>query len=191
MDISKYKGTKTEENLRTALAGESVVRNKYTYYAMTARRAGLDDAANLLERLAKNEMMHAKFWFEALNGPCPNTADNLIEASRGEYGEWHGMYPEFAVQARADGFEDLAVMFDKVAAIERQHEKELLTLCAKLPVQKPEGNAPQADVPTVSTGKKEKFGYRCVFCGAIFSRQPDVCSVCRAIGACEPYTYEE
>ena len=116
------KNSKTAENLRKALAGESMARNKYTYFAQAARANGDDEIADAFEQMAKNEMMHAKFWFEQLYGRPDNTQKCLMQAAHGEYSEWHDMYPDFARQAREEGLEDIAVMFEKVAAIERSHE---------------------------------------------------------------------
>ena len=107
----KYQGTQTEKNLQAAFAGESQARNKYTYYAQVARENGDTHIAEAFEQMAKNEMMHAKFWFELLNGKPTDTRECLTQAAMGEYGEWHDMYPDFAAQARADGLEEIAVMF--------------------------------------------------------------------------------
>ena len=129
MDI---KGTQTAENLRKALAGESIARNKYTYFAMAARANGDEEVAAAFEQMARNEMTHAKFWFEQLYGKPTSTKDCLTQAAMGEYSEWHDMYPAFAAQARAEGLEDIAAMFEKVAAIERSHEGRFMTLLARL-----------------------------------------------------------
>ena len=99
MDI---KDTKTAENLRKALAGESIARNKYTYFAQAARASGDEEAAAAFEQMAKNEMMHAKFWFELLYGKPGDTRECLTQAAMGEYSEWHDMYPDFAAQAREE-----------------------------------------------------------------------------------------
>ena len=184
MDI---KNTKTAENLRKALAGESIARNKYTYFAMAARANGDEEAAAAFEQMAKNEMMHAKFWFELLYGKPTDTVDCLTQAAMGEYSEWHDMYPGFAAQARAEGLEDVAVMFEKVADIERSHENRFMTLLAKLaaPEQAP---APAQEKPAP---RQKKTGYRCQFCGAVFEERPDLCDVCQAIGAFELVDYYE
>ena len=183
------KNTKTEENLRKALAGESIARNKYTYFAAAARACGDEDVAVAFEEMAKNEMTHAKFWFEQLYGKPTNTKECLIKAAHGEYEEWHGMYPEFAKQAREDGLEELAVMFEHVAAIERNHENRFMTLLAKLG---------KTDPVNVSTDDHEeqlvrtkKTGYRCQFCGAVIANRPDVCGVCGAIGSFDAVEYYE
>lgn len=183
------KNTKTEENLRKALAGESIARNKYTYFAAAARACGNEDVAAAFEEMAKNEMTHAKFWFEQLYGKPNDTKECLIKAAHGEYEEWHGMYPAFAEQARADGLEDLAVMFEHVAAIERSHENRFMTLLAKL------GKTDPASVSTEdhqeSAIRSKKVGYRCQFCGAVMENRPDVCDVCGAIGSFDAVEYYE
>ena len=183
------KGTKTEENLLKALAGESIARNKYTYYAQVARENGDTHIAEAFEQMAKNEMMHARFWFEALYGKPESTDACLMQAAQGEYGEWHDMYPAFAGQARADGLEELAVMFEKVAAIERSHENRFLTLLAKRNSVGQEAPAPQT--PAKPAPKEKREGWRCQFCGAVFQKRPDVCGVCKAIGAFEYVEYYE
>ena len=183
------KGTKTEENLLKALAGESIARNKYTYYAQVARENGDTHIAEAFEQMAKNEMMHARFWFEALYGKPESTDACLMQAAQGEYSEWHDMYPAFAGQARADGLEELAVMFEKVAAIERSHENRFLTLLAKRNSAGQE--APALQTPAKPAPKEKREGWRCQFCGAVFQKRPDVCGVCKAIGAFEYVEYYE
>ena len=183
------KGTKTEENLLKALAGESIARNKYTYYAQVARENGDTHIAEAFEQMAKNEMMHARFWFEALYGKPESTDACLMQAAQGEYSEWHDMYPAFAGQARADGLEELTVMFEKVAAIERSHENRFLTLLAKRNSAGQEAPAPQT--PAKPAPKEKREGWRCQFCGAVFQKRPDVCGVCKAIGAFEYVEYYE
>ena len=180
MDFSQ---TKTAENLRKALAGESIARNKYTYYAQAARENGDGEIAAAFEQMAQNEMMHARFWFEQLFGRAAGTKECLTQAAQGEYGEWHDMYPEFARQAREDGLEDLAVMFEKVAAIERSHEHRFLTMLAKLTAA-PEASAADG-AEEVSAPVRKQVGWRCQFCGAVFEQRPDVCDTCQAIGAFE------
>lgn len=177
-----FPASKTAENLRKALAGESIARNKYTYFAQAARANGHNDVADAFEQMAKNEMMHAKFWFEQLYGKPEDTAKCIAQAAQGEYGEWHDMYPDFARQAREEGFEELAVMFEKVADIERTHENRFLTLLAK------QDTVSAAAKPQP---KQKKEGYRCQFCGAIFENRPDVCDTCGAIGAFEYVEYYE
>ena len=174
--------TKTAENLQKALAGESIARNKYTFFAQVARDNGNEDVAVALEPMAKNEMMHAKFWFAEIFGKPTDTKECLMQSAQGEYKEWHDMYPEFARQAREDGLEELATMFEKVAAIERSHEKRFMTLLAKLST-----TTEMAAATPEPMEKKE--GYRCQFCGALFERRPDVCDTCGAIGSFEYAEY--
>ena len=175
------KGTQTEKNLRAAFAGESMARNKYTFFAEYAKKAGNDDVAAVYERLAKNEMMHAKFWFEMLYGKNTPTIENLMIAAKGEHDEYHDMYPEFAKTAQEEGFDMLAVMFEKVAGIEQSHEREFLSLIGKL-------SAGQAEEEAL---KQQKTGYRCQFCGHVTEDRLDVCPVCEAIASWDTVTYEE
>lgn len=183
------KNTKTEENLRKALAGESIARNKYTYFAAAARACGNEEVAAAFEEMSKNEMAHAKFWFEQLYGKPTDTKECLIKAAHGEYEEWHGMYPAFAQQAREDGLEDLAVMFEHVAAIERSHENRFMTLLAQL--GKTDPKTVSSDDHTAPVVRTKKAGYRCQFCGAVTEHRPDVCSVCGAIGSVDAMEYYE
>lgn len=175
--------TKTAENLRKALAGESIARNKYTFFAQVARNNGNDDVAAAFEQMAKNEMMHAKFWFEQLFGKPTDTKECLMQSAQGEYSEWHDMYPEFARQAREDGLDELASMFEKVAAIERSHEKRFMVLLTKLSTATEKNAAPEP------APMEKKEGYRCQFCGALFETRPDVCDTCGAIGSFEYAEY--
>lgn len=186
MDI---KNTQTAENLRKALAGESIARNKYTYFAMAARANGNEEVAAAFEQMAQNEMMHARFWFELLYGKATDTQECLTQAAIGEYSEWHDMYPGFAAQAREEGLEEIAIMFEKVAAIERSHENRFMTLLAKLSQTSPE----QPPFPTGEEPgpRQKKTGYRCQFCGAVFAERPDICGVCEAIGAFDMVDYYE
>lgn len=180
------KGTKSEENIKAALAGESMARNKYTYYAMQAKAEGETELASFFERMAGNEMIHAKIWFSTLNDGLGNTLDNLQDAANGEHSEWTGMYPEFAKTAREEGLDELADMFEKVAAIEKDHEHQFMKKFVELKKrqQEKEGNAPAAPVEQEKPRMtKEVPAYRCVFCGAVFEEHAVVCPVCKAIGA--------
>ncbi len=185
-----FKGTQTEKNLRAALAGESIARNKYTFFADQARQEGKTEIVELFERMAQNETAHAKIWYQLLNGRKSSDA-NLQEAAAGEYGEWRSMYPDFARQARKDGFEELAEMFQKVAAIEQEHECQFLMAYAKLfSTQQSASEQKKIQEEIRKKAKTSKPGYRCAFCGAVFETRPDVCNVCQAIGAFEPCTIE-
>ena len=117
----ELKGSKTEQNLMTAFAGESQARNKYTYYAMKACAEGMEQIANIFEETARNEQEHAMLWFKALHGDqIPTTDVNLQDAANGENYEWTDMYAEFAKVAREEGFNKIAAQMDMVAKIEKQ-----------------------------------------------------------------------
>ena len=116
------KGTRTEQNLMTAFAGESQARNKYTYFASVAKKEGYEQIAAIFMETAENEKEHAKLWFKALGG-IGNTAENLLHAAEGENYEWTEMYDEFAKVAEEEGFLALAKQFRGVAAVEKEHEE--------------------------------------------------------------------
>lgn len=125
----ELKGSKTEENLKTAFAGESQARNKYTYYASRARKDGYEQIAAIFEETANNEKEHAKMWFKELNGgSVPETIVNLEDAANGENYEWTDMYKEFARIAEEEGFTRIAHLFKEVGEIEKHHEERYLTL---------------------------------------------------------------
>ena len=120
----ELKGSKTEQNLMAAFAGESQARNKYTYYASKAKKEGYEQIAALFEETANNEKEHAKMWFKELHGgEIPTTAENLLDAAEGEKYEWTDMYAEFAKTAREEGFTRIALLFEGVAKIEKEHEE--------------------------------------------------------------------
>ena len=121
------KGTKTEQNLMTAFAGESQARNKYTYFASVAKKEGYEQIAAIFLQTAENEKEHAKLWFKAL-GELGNTAENLLHAAEGENYEWTDMYDTFAREAEEEGFTELAAQFRGVAAIEKSHEERYRAL---------------------------------------------------------------
>ena len=124
---NRYTGTKTEENLRAAFAGESQARNKYTYFASVAKKEGMEQIAELFQKTADNEKEHAKMWFKEL-GELGDTAANLLAAAEGENYEWTDMYDGFAKTAEEEGFADLARKFRAVAAIEKRHEERYRAL---------------------------------------------------------------
>ena len=120
----ELKGSKTEQNLMAAFAGESQARNKYSYYASKAKKDGFEQIAALFEETANNEKEHAKLWFKELHGgSIPTTAENLLDAAEGENYEWTDMYAEFAKTAREEGFTRIALLFEGVAKIEKEHEE--------------------------------------------------------------------
>lgn len=118
------KGSKTEQNLMAAFAGESQARNKYTYFASKARKEGYEQIAAIFEETANNEKEHAKIWFKLLEGgDIKSTVSNLKAAAEGENYEWTDMYASFAQTAKEEGFEHIAFLFEEVAKIEKEHEK--------------------------------------------------------------------
>ena len=119
----ELKGSKTEQNLMSAFAGESQARNKYTYFASQARKEGYEQIAAIFEETANNEKEHAKLWFKELNGgSVPSTLDNLNDAANGENYEYTTMYSDFAKEAREEGFDRIANLFERVGEIEKEHE---------------------------------------------------------------------
>ncbi len=162
---------RSQQNIKAAFAGESQARNKYTYYAEQARKEGNEEIAQLFERMADNEKEHAKIWFKLLNSGLGSIEANLKEAASGENYEWKTMYPEFAKQAREDGLETLAVMFEKVAAIENYHEKQFYDALLKFYDEK-NGKEVQQHVSF------DLFSYRCKYCGNLEESLLDVCPVC-------------
>jgi len=127
--MATLKGTKTEKNLMDAFAGESQARNKYTYFASKAKKEGYEQIAAIFEETAGNEKEHAKLWFKLLcGGDVPPTTVNLNAAADGENEEWTAMYKRMADEARAEGFADIAFLFDGVGAIEKEHEQRYRTL---------------------------------------------------------------
>lgn len=185
------KGSKSEQNLRTAFAGESMARAKYFFYGEKAAKEGNQEIADLFERMARNETAHSKIWFKMLYGEVGPTKDNLLDAAGGEFSEWKDMYPSFAKTAREEGFDQLADMFEKIAEIERHHEATFLQALSAIGVKK-EQAAPAEEKPAAPAPKRKVTAYRCQFCGAIFEPDcPDACSVCGAIGAFDTIKIEK
>ena len=164
--MSKYSGTKTEKNLEAAFAGESQARNKYTYFASTAKKEGYEQIAAIFQATADNEKEHAKMWFKELEG-IGDTAHNLAAAADGENYEWTDMYEGFAKTAEEEGFTDLAAKFRMVAAIEKRHEERYRALLR---------NVETAQV----FEKSEVKVWECRNCGHIVvgTKAPAVCPVC-------------
>lgn len=121
--MANLKGTKTQKNLEAAFAGESMARNKYTYFASKAKKDGYVQIANIFEETAANEKEHAKMWYKLLNDGIGTTEANLRDAAEGENYEWTDMYAQFAKDAREEGFNDIAELFEGVAKIEKEHEE--------------------------------------------------------------------
>ena len=127
----ELKGTKTEENLKTAFAGESQARNKYNYWASKARKDGFEVIARIFDETAENEKEHAKLWFKHL-GEIKDTYENLLAAAAGEHGEWTDMYKKFSETARKEGLTDLADQLARIASIEKNHEERYREYASKL-----------------------------------------------------------
>ena len=163
---NKYAGTKTEKNLREAFAGESQARNKYTYFASVAKKAGYEQIAALFLKTAENEKEHAKLWFKAL-GELGDTEANLKAAAEGENYEWTDMYERMAQEADEEGFHELAELFRGVGAIEKHHEERYRALLK---------NVESKQV----FEKSEVKIWECRNCGHIVigTQAPDVCPVC-------------
>ncbi|MBR3829198.1 MAG: rubrerythrin family protein [Bacteroidales bacterium] len=162
------KGTKTEKNLEEAFAGESMARNKYTYFASKAKKEGYVQIAALFEETAVNEREHAKLWFKYLHGgEVASTAENLLAAAEGENFEWTDMYERMAREAREEGFEEIAKKFEMVGAIEKHHEERYRKLLKNLNDKK-------------VFSKDGDAIWQCSNCGHIVigKTAPEVCPVC-------------
>ena len=162
----ELKGSKTEQNLWTAFAGESQARNKYNYYASKAKKEGYEQIAAIFEETANNEKEHAKIWVKLVQG-IGSTKENLKDAANGENYEWTDMYKNFAITAREEGFEDIAKLFEGVAKIEEDHEKRYAKLLQNLENEE-------------VFEKKEETLWICRNCGyRTYSKvAPEVCPVC-------------
>ena len=164
----ELKGSKTEQNLMTAFAGESQARNKYTFFASQAKKDGYEQIAAIFQETADNEKEHAKLWFKLLNGgTIGSTEENLKAAAAGENYEWTDMYAEFAKTAKEEGFARIAYLFEEVGKIEKEHEERYLKL-----------------LENVKEGKVFEAGevkiWKCRNCGHIIvgTSAPEVCPVC-------------
>ena len=163
---NKYAGTKTEQNLWTAFAGESQARNKYTYFASVAKKEGYEQISALFLKTADNEKEHAKLWFKEL-GELGDTPANLLHAAEGENYEWTDMYDGFAKEAEEEGFTALAAKFRMVAAIEKEHEERYRALLHNVEAQE-------------VFKKSEVKVWECRNCGHIVvgTKAPEICPVC-------------
>ena len=163
---NKYAGTKTEKNLWDAFAGESQARNKYTYFASVAKKAGYEQIAEIFLKTADNEKEHAKLWFKEL-GELGDTAENLLHAAEGENYEWTDMYANMAKDAEEEGFKELAAKFRMVAAIEKTHEERYRALLN--------------NVETKAVFEKSGVQvWECRNCGhlVVGTKAPELCPVC-------------
>ena len=162
------KGTKTEKNLMEAFAGESQARNKYTYYASRAKKDGYEQIAAIFQETADNEKEHAKLWFKLLHGGAvPTTMDNLADAAAGENYEWTDMYARMAKEAKEEGFDKIAYLFEAVGKIEKEHEERYRKLLANV------------ENGTVFEAGEVKI-WKCRNCGHIVvgTKAPEICPVC-------------
>ncbi|MBQ3044066.1 MAG: rubrerythrin family protein [Alistipes sp.] len=164
--MKELKGTKTEKNLWEAYAGESQARNKYTYFASKAKKDGYVQIAKIFEETAANEKEHAEIWFKLLGG-IGSTAENLKSAAEGENYEWTDMYAKMAKDAREEGFDHIAFLFDEVGKIEKEHEERYLKLLANV-----EGG--------LVFSRDGDVIWQCSNCGhiRIGKKAPEMCPVC-------------
>jgi rubrerythrin len=165
--MSELKGSKTEANLHAAFAGESMARNKYTYFASVAKKEGYVQISNLFAETAGNEKEHAEIWFKLLEG-IGTTEENLAAAAAGEKYEWTDMYKTFAEEAEAEGFKDIARLFRSVAEIEKSHEERYNDLLKNVKEEK-------------VFKKDEKVLWMCSNCGFLFegTEALNICPVCK------------
>ncbi len=165
--MKELKGSKTEANLMSAFAGESMARNKYSYYASKAKKDGYVQIAKFFEETAANEKEHAKIWFKLLHDGIADTKVNLEDAAAGENYEWTDMYPTFAKEAKEEGFEHIAYLFEEVAKIEKEHEERYKKLLANI-----EGG--------LVFSRDGDAIWQCSNCGHIVvgNKAPDRCPVC-------------
>ena len=164
----KLKGSRTEQNLMAAFAGESQARNKYTYFASKAKKDGYEQIAAIFEETANNEKEHAKMWFKLLEGgSVKSTPENLVAAAEGENYEWTDMYAGFAETAKEEGFDHIAFLFSEVAKIEKEHEERYKKLLANI------------EDGIVFSRDGDKI-WKCRNCGHIVigKAAPEVCPVC-------------
>ena len=166
--MKELKGTKTEQNLKEAFAGESMARNKYTYFASKAKKDGFVQIAAIFEETAANEKEHAKMWYKYLNGgSVSDTKANLADAANGENFEWTDMYARMAKEAREEGFDEIAEKFEQVGAIEKHHEERYRKLLKNIE-------------DAVVFSREGDVIWQCANCGHIVigKMAPEVCPVC-------------
>ncbi len=166
--MKDLKGTKTEQNLKEAFAGESMARNKYTYFASKAKKDGYVQIAAIFEETAANEKEHAKMWYKLLNGgKVSDTRTNLADAAGGENFEWTDMYARMAKEAREEGFPEIAEKFEQVAAIEKHHEERYRKLLKNIEDE-------------IVFSRDGDVIWQCANCGHIVigKKAPEVCPVC-------------
>lgn len=165
--MKDLKGTRTKANLMAAFAGESQARNKYTFYASKAKKDGYEQIARIFLETADNEKEHAKIWFKLLHNGMPGTPENLLDAAGGENFEWTQMYAQFAKEAKEEGFDNIAWLFEGVGRIEKEHEERYRALISNI----------QNNQVFVKPGESV---WQCSNCGHIHigKEAPKVCPVC-------------
>ena len=166
--MDQLKGSKTEENLKAAFAGEAQAHTKYLYYASKAKKDGYVQIGNIFEETARNEKEHAKLWFKLLHdNDIPSTTQNLLDAANGENYEWTDMYTEFAKTAKEEGFSRIALLFEGVAKIEKEHEERYRKLLANI------------NDEIVFSRDGDQI-WQCDNCGHIIigKKAPELCPVC-------------
>ena len=165
--MKELKGSQTEANLQTAFAGESQARNKYTYFASKARKEGFVQIAQIFEETANNEKEHAKIWYKLLHDGVGTTAENLLDAAMGENYEWTDMYATFAKEAKEEGFDKIAYLFEAVGRIEKEHENRYRKLLERVNGE-------------VVFSRDGETIWQCANCGHIHigKKAPELCPVC-------------
>jgi rubrerythrin len=165
--MKDLKGTKTEANLAAAFAGESQARNKYTYFSSAAKKEGYNQISAIFDETANNEREHAKIWYKLLHDGVGETAANLKDAAAGEYYEWTEMYPAFAKDAKEEGFDKIAALFEEVAKIEKEHDARYKKLLSNLK-------------NNVLFEREEIIVWKCANCGHLHSGRtaPALCPAC-------------
>jgi len=166
---ANLKGSKTEANLQEAFAGESQARNKYTYFASQAKKEGYEQISAFFLETAENEKEHAKIWFKYLNGgDVPDTISNLNAAADGEHFEWTKMYADFALEAREEGFNEIATLFEQIASVEKEHENRYRDLLSRVKSE------------TVFS-RADDEAWHCRNCGKILvgKNAPNACPACK------------
>jgi rubrerythrin len=165
--MSKLTGSKTEENLKAAFAGEAQAHTKYLYYASKAKKEGYEQIGSIFEETAKNEKEHAKLWYKLLHEGVGTTTENLVLAAEGENYEWTEMYKSFAEEARKEGFNEIAAAFEGVGKVEREHEARYHRLLDNIKENR-------------VFNREEKIAWKCGNCGHIHfgADAPKICPVC-------------
>ncbi len=167
-----FENSKTKQNIENSFICESQARNRYSFYAQKAREEGQEDIANIFEQLADNEKEHAKVWYKLLNSGIDDTPTNLQQAAKTENQEWKQLYPQYAREAKKEGFEDIAVLFEKIASIEYSHERRFNEAILNLL------NSKEKEMKISFNDEILEQSYQCIFCGYSQTAKFDICPVC-------------